>query len=529
VSPALADEAVVWDCFQEMRVDGRVMSDEDNEHEPLSDEAAAYLETYERRREQGLEHFPFDANDPPFTNVMDPRSRYTVENIVEICRIVSSWYVKKANYYHDVTNLQVRYTPHDIKQVIVHRMREVFPKWTPSEQLWRDFFKLLLDPPVNKLNPELSIPVWSGKLVCLPANPQKVFFRDGTATVNIWGQPAYRTATAGPDTAFDEFLAYVIPRDNERDVFLNWLAWTLQHEGKKPSWAIMLYSDKQGTGKSTLADVLKALFGERNTGRTNGVGKLVGRFNKEILENKLVIVEEVEVKRGSPQANSIKSLITEDSTMVEAKGLPAYVEQIYCAFVMTTNHLPLWLEASDRRFYILNFDHQGYANGGEDQDNFLKLISNVKRQIKDPERLKGIYDTLMAREVTESFGDKLDIQQHRTEIMAQLQDLSPDVAEQVIAEALAERSIVFIPVEQAQRVLDKYARREINAQTHLFTRLGWKKGKFAWNGGPQKWAWYQEVDPKYPAGRGNIWSGHNWDDMADQVKKLNSFLNEEGP
>jgi hypothetical protein len=502
------------------------MSDEDNEHELPSAEAEAYLEKYERRQDQGLLQFPFPDDDPPFSNVTDPRSEYTVHDVVEVCRIVSSWFVKKANYYHDVTNLQVKYQPHDIKQVIVHRMREVFPKWQPSEQAWKDFFKILLDPPVNKLHPEMSIPVWSGKRVCLPANPQKVFFRDGTATVNIWERPAYRQASAKPDAAFETFLAYVIPRENEREVFLNWLAWTLQNEGQKPSWAIMLYSEKQGTGKSTLTDVLKALFGEQNTGRTNGVGKLVGRFNKEILENKLVIVEEVEVKRGSPQANSIKSLITEDSTMVEAKGLPAYVERIFCAFIMTTNHLPLWLEASDRRFYILDFDHQGYANGGADQENFSDLVSNVKRQIKDPERLKAIYESLMAREVPKDFGDKLDIQRHRTEIMAQLQDLSPDVAEQVIAEALAERNIVFIPVEQAQRVMDKFARREINAQTHLFTRLGWKKKKFAWDGGPQKYAWYQEIDARYPAGRGKIWSGHNWDDMAEQVKKLSSFLNE---
>jgi hypothetical protein len=504
------------------------MSDEIDEEELLAAEAeeAYYWATLDRRLKQGLDRFPFPDESPPFANLADPRSQYTVRDVVEVCRIVSSWYVKKANYYHDVTNLQVRYQPHDIKQVIVHRMREAFPKWAPSEQLWRDFFKILLDPPVNKLNPEMSIPVWSGKRVCLPANPKKVFFRDGTATVNIWEQPAYRTATAEPDSAFDVFLAYVIPRDDEREVFLNWLAWNLQNETKKPAWAIMLYSDKQGTGKSTLADVLKALFGEQNTGRTNGVGKLVGRFNKEILENKLVIVEEVEVKRGSPQANSIKSLITEDSTMVEAKGLPAYVERIYCAFVMTTNHLPLWLEASDRRFYILNFDHQGYANGGEDQDNFSELVAAVKQQIKNPERLKGIYETLMARKVPKGFGDKLDVQRHHTAIMTQLQDLSPDVAEQLIAEAFDERSIVFVPVEMGHRVMEKFARREINAQTHLFTRLGWKKKKFAWGGGSQKWVWYKEIDPQFQAGKGKIWSGHNYDTMADQVKKLNSFLKE---
>lgn len=387
---------------------------------PITEEAEAFLGKQERREQQGLGQFPFRDGLEPFEKIGDPRVNYTVADFEEVCRIVSSWYVKKANYFHDVTNLQVRYQPHDVKQVIVHRMKEAFPKWDPPEQMWRDFFKVLLDPPVNTLNPEMSIPVWSGKRVCLPANPQRVFFKDGTATVNIWEVPAYRREVGVAHAAFDNFLRFVIPRESEREVFLNWLAWALQHERKKPSWAVMLYSNKQGTGKSTLTDVLKALFGENNTGRTNGVGKLVGRFNKEILENKLVIVEEVEVKRGSPQANSLKSLITEDSTMVEAKGLPAYVEQIHCAFVMTTNHLPLWLEESDRRFFILDFNHEGYANGGADYSHFTKLVAELKSQIRTPEGIKGIYDKLMSRNVPDDFGSKLDITAHSTEIMTRL-------------------------------------------------------------------------------------------------------------
>jgi hypothetical protein len=510
---------------EELEIDP--LDEEEEELPPLTDEAEAYLAKEARREEQGLGQFPFPDGAEPFQKIGDPKASYTVNDNKEVLRIVSSWYVKKANFYHDVTNLQVKYQPHDIKHLIVQRMRETFPAWKASEQTWKDFFKVLLDPPVNKLNPERSIPVWSGKRVCLPSNPQKVIFRDGTATVNIWEKPAYRQLAGTPGSAFDQFITYVIPNQQDREVFLNWLAWNLQNEGKKPSWAVMLYSEKQGTGKSTLTDLLKALFGEKNTGRINGVEKLVGRFNKETLENKLVIVEEVEVKRGSPQANSIKSLITEDSTMVEAKGLPAYLEDIYCAFIMTTNHLPLWLEESDRRFFILNFDHQGYANGGADHAGFARLVEQLKKQIADPKSLKGIYDTLMEREVPEDFGDRLDVQKYATEIMRQLKDLSPDVAKQIVEEVLDARGIVFVPVEYASKIINRYAPREINAQTHLFQELGWRKGKFAWGGGAQKWAWVKEVDAKYPAARGKVWSGHNWDEMSKQVKMVEGLLGSE--
>ena len=501
---------------------------------PVTDEAEVEVTKHDRRSAQGLDYYPFADGLGAFHKI-GPEAEYTKENAEEVLRIVSSWYVKKNNAYHDVDNLQVKYQPHDLKQVIVQRMLEVFPKWQLSDQGWRDFFKMLLDPPVNRMNPERSIPVWSGKRLFLPQNEQKIIFDKGTVLVNTWARPRYRNARGVDGAAFWAFLNYVMPRENEQNVFLDWLAWALKYEGQKPAWAVMLYSEKQGTGKSTLADVLKALFGNSNTGRVNGVGKLVGRFNKEVLENKLVIVEEVEVKRGSPQANSLKSLVTEDSTMVEAKHMPVYVEDIYCAFMMTTNHLPLWLEESDRRFFIMEFDHQGYANGGPDYDQFTRLVRGVKEQIKSEAGLKGIYDRLVERDVDPEFGLKLDITRHRTDIMNRLLDLSPDVAKQLLEEQLKDKNIVFVPVKFASHLINKIAPREVNAQTHIFTELGWKKGKFAWGARTQSWAYYYPVDPSKPPARGKVFTGLEtskncqvgWMHMEAQVDKIRTIFGQE--
>lgn len=496
---------------------------------PLSEEAEIDLKKHERRTLQGLDYFPFDDSLGRFYKI-GPEAGYTKHDASEVLRIVSSWYVKKNNAYHDVDNLQVRYQPHDIKQVIVQRMREAFPQWELSDQGWRDFFKVLLDPPVNKLNPERSIPVWSGKTQYVPKNSQKVIFSQGTASVNTWSPPTYRSMRGVEDHAFERFLKYVIPIDKDREVLLDWLAWSLQNEDKKPSWAVMLYSEKQGTGKSTLADVMKALFGNQNTGRINGVNKLVGRFNKEVLDNKLVIVEEVEVKRGSPQANRLKSLVTEDSTMVEAKNMPIYLQDIYCAFLMTTNHLPLWLEESDRRFFILNFDHQGYANGGPEYVHFIEVVGNLKKLIAKPAGIKGIYSKLMQRNVPGDFGFKLDVSKNQTDIMKRLRDLSPDVAKQLLAEEIETHNLAFIPVSLAHKLINEIAPREVNAQTHIFTELGWLKGKFAWNGGQQRWAWYKVTHPNKLPSRGNIYariigtSSYEWVKMAEQVKTVSRIL-----
>jgi hypothetical protein len=204
--------------------------------------------------------------------------------------------------------------------------------------------------------------------------------------------------------------------------------------------------------------------------------------------------------------------------------MPAYVERIYCTFVMTTNHLPLWLEQSDRRFFILNFDHDGYANGGHDYHAFTKVVERVYEQIATQEGTKGIYEALMARQVQKDVGLKLDVQQHSTDIMKRLKDLSPDVAKQIVEEVLEERRIYFVPVEIASRVINKFAPREANAQTHLFHEMGWKKKKFSWDGGRQKWVWYKEWNSENPPKRGWIRIGGFEEKMSQQVEKVFALL-----
>jgi len=285
---------------------------------------------------------------------------------------------------------------------------------------------------------------------------------------------------------------------------------------------VMLYSRKQGTGKTVLTDVCRELFGLNNTARINGVGKLVARFNKEVLQHKFVIVEEVEVKKGSKDANAIKTLITEDSTTVEAKGLPSSVEPINSAFLMTTNHLPLWLEEADRRFFILNFDHEGYNNGGEDYENFTKIVGRLKDQVSTQAGIKGIYDELMARDLTEHNPHSLDVAKYSTDIMIELRTLSPDVVRQQVAESLEENLINFVPVELATDVMKKFAYREPNAQTHLFTEMGWVKNRYAWGGGVQKWAWVKPSE--YPPEKGKVYVGGGWVTMATQVKRIRLML-----
>ena len=489
---------------------------------PLTDRAKAYIAMIERRIEQGLYHHPFpDGMWSGFVRLNEDGTPYN-PSIKEILRLVSGWFVKKDNKYHDVNNLQTTYQAQDLKQVIVSRIKVLFPNLKLTNKGLKEFFLVLLDPPIINADPEENIPVWSGHTVCLPANTQKVSFKDGVATVNLWEYPAYRRGESTLGTAFDEFLAFVTPNETERDVFLNWLAWSLKHEEQKPRWAVMLYSQKQGTGKTVLTDLVKDLFGVANTSRINGVRQLVARFNKEVLQHKLVVVEEIEVRKGSKEANQVKTLITEDSTTVEAKGLPSSVEPINCAFIMTTNNLPTWLEEADRRFYILNFDHEGYNNGGKDYEKFVGLVKALKDQVSTPAGIKGIYDELMARDLTDHNAMSLDVMKHSTSLMKELKVLTPDVVKEELREILEANNIVFFTSKQAKQLMEMFAKREANAQTHLFTELGYKKARFAWGGvKSQKACWYMpSADPE----RGEVLVGGIRVPIGLHLEKVDELL-----
>jgi hypothetical protein len=106
--------------------------------------------------------------------------------------------------------------------------------------------------------------------------------------------------------------------------------------------------------------------------------------------------------------------------------------------------------------------------------------------------------------------------------MRELQMLSPDVVKQELEEVLRGNNIVFLTSKQATELINKYASREANAQTHLFTELGYKKARFAWGGvKSQKACWYL---PSAKPGQGEVLVGGIRAPMGQQVAKVNELM-----
>lgn len=409
------------------------------------------------------------------------RTSMAGQRIIFARREASSWFLKANNNFIYLGNHSARLAKEDVDTMLRTMLADRLPKkmLTPSQR--PHVAGSVIDG--GSEDPTLSIGVWSGKSYSLPGNPSPRLYRDFMWDVNLWQKPSYRDEQAKADFgAFLPFLEYAIPGEQERNVLLDWLAWSLQNESQKPGWAIFLFSEEKGTGKSTITTVAEALFGAANTANVEGVDKLIARFNSQTLSKKLVIAEEVKITSNSAAGNSLKELITGSNTTVDVKFQPMQNLELRNCFLLTTNHRPIWLEGGERRYYIIHMNHNGH-NQGEDYETFVPLVEAVMEQIKDPVKLAGLYAALLARKPSEDFNPRsLNYAKLASPIMRELQLDSQPESEALLEELLNLYCVSIIPSAD-QKALTNYLKfKSEQALRHTLIRLGWQDTRLRWGG-----------------------------------------------
>jgi len=395
---------------------------------------------------------------------------------------VAQWYVRKDGKYFDVEEPGPMFSRDDVERIIVQRLKEEFPGNDLSDDLVRQILQVLIKDIF--VDPRTSIPIWSGLRQSLPGNPNRLVFERMAATINTWREPGYRRlgvqeAEWGP---VDEYLEWTFPRQAERKMLINWLAWCLQNEADKPGWAPFLFSSTKGSGKSTFAQVAKLLFGVKNTGTENNVNKLVSRFNAPVLEKKLVICEELHIPPGSDKANAIKTFITEKNALTENKFQSVQEVEQVCAFIFITNHKPIWLEADDRRFYVVEVDHDGHRWGPRGTE-YAALVVRMLEYLEKLENVAKLYNALMQHKLPEKFSVKtLDVRQHATEVMRSIRDASSDLNESAVSEWLNREKIVAIGLTTLGEEVRNLGGLKLNAMKYILAELGWESRKAKWGG-----------------------------------------------
>lgn len=131
---------------------------------------------------------------------------------------------------------------------------------------------------------------------------------------------------------------------------------------------LLLVSEERNTGKSTLLNFLKAVFGDNVTFNTNEDFR--SQFNSDWAGKLLIVVDEVLLNRRE-DSERLKNLSTTFNYKVEAKGKDRTEIAFFAKFVLCSNneYLPVIIDAGETRYWVRKINPLQ-----NDDTNFLQKL-----------------------------------------------------------------------------------------------------------------------------------------------------------
>ena len=150
-----------------------------------------------------------------------------------------------------------------------------------------------------------------------------------------------------------DFLQYLIPSDEERKVVERWVATLVSRLDTKMHFSLILISDKQGTGKTTLgSEILYPLVGFHNGSVIND-SNLQSNFNSWLKFKRLIVAQELSSGKNVRPYHKLKSVIAEPLVTVNEKHVKEFQVENEAVFYASTNNFnALKIQDEERRWYF---------------------------------------------------------------------------------------------------------------------------------------------------------------------------------
>lgn len=198
-----------------------------------------------------------------------------------------------------------------------------------------------------------------------PDMTRPLFVEDGDTFINTYRPPVHEAEGGEVDT-FMEFMDHLIPDEDEQNYFLDWLAFKYCNP-HIPGPGIVMVARRYGTGRGTLGDILRRLFGERYardvpfevlTGKT-----YQSQYNDWQAGSLLAMVNEsMEASGGRAYKarlaayEALKEKVDPRATLrlITVKGVPSFYAPVFTSVLVFTNHADgVPMSDDDRRFYVI--------------------------------------------------------------------------------------------------------------------------------------------------------------------------------
>lgn len=197
-------------------------------------------------------------------------------------------------------------------------------------------------------------------------------------------------------------IAHLLPKQNEQELLINYLAHNTQSPGKKIHWALILQG-VQGDGKSFLAEMMKHVLGAANC-RIITVDSLDEKFTGWAEGNSMVFIEELKLDnfKKYETLNKLKPYITNPTVPVRRMRQDVY-EAINTTnyFALTNFKDALPLDDHDRRYCVLFSQWQSKESltkwMSENPNYYPDLYDSMRKNAGE------ILDWLLDYDIPESF------------------------------------------------------------------------------------------------------------------------------
>lgn len=138
----------------------------------------------------------------------------------------------------------------------------------------------------------------------------------------------------------------------EKEWFLRWLAYPIQHPGAKMYSAAILHGIHTGTGKSFVGYCMARIYGENF--KEIQEKDLDASFTGWLKDRQFILGDDVTGSDKRSVADLLKRMITQKSMTINIKYLAEYTVPDTVNYLFTSNHPDaFFLDDTDRRFFVV--------------------------------------------------------------------------------------------------------------------------------------------------------------------------------
>jgi hypothetical protein len=196
---------------------------------------------------------------------------------------------------------------------------------------------------------------------------------------------------------FQDYIRYLVPDEGAREFFLDWLSAKCQNMAFRGP-AILMIATMQGTGRTTLGNMLTTMLGNANVVKKpfSDVAGTTDKFNSWMVKSLIITDETIALEDKASfykAAERLKERIDTTPTPVTIRQMntDGFTQMNYSSYLMFSNHAgAMRLGEDDRRFYVIN-----NPEIPAEPDYFVK----INQWIEDGTWAKSIWRWLRTRDV----------------------------------------------------------------------------------------------------------------------------------